>query len=88
MAVAESHDLVAFQLLVCVEADVVATLFGCRGWAITMDDRDIKQLVLVKLHHRAGENGIDAANGLPSPEGIIDAGIVDFGTAVIVPFDW
>ena len=48
-----------------------------------MDDRDIKQCVLVKLHHRAGENGIDAAIGLPSAEGTINAGIVDFRTATL-----
>jgi hypothetical protein len=53
-----------------------------------VDDRDIKQLVLVKLHYRASKNGINAAIGLPSSEGTIDAGIVDFGTAVVAPFDW
>ena len=84
MAVAEGHDLVAFQRLVSVEADVVATLFGCRGCAITVDDRDIKQLVLVKPHHGALEDGVDAAIGLPSPEGTIDAGIVDLGTAFAI----
>jgi hypothetical protein len=60
MAVAEGHDLVALQLLVPVEADVVATLFGsCRG-AITVDDCDIKPLVLVKFQHGAGKDGVDA----------------------------
>src|SRR4051812_4433420 len=59
-----------------------------RNGGITVDDRDIKQRVVVKLHHRAGEDGIDAAIGLPSPEGTIDAGIVDFRTVVVVPFNW
>ncbi|MBV8397311.1 MAG: hypothetical protein JOZ17_01040 [Acetobacteraceae bacterium] len=88
MAVAKGHDLVAFQLLVAVEADVVATLLGCRGCAIPVDDREIKQIVLVKLHHRAGKNSIDAAIGLPSAEGTINAGIVDFRTTIVVPLDW
>src|SRR3954452_13738451 len=88
MAVAEGDDLVAFQLLVSVEADAVATLLGRRRRAITVEDRDIKQIVLVKLHHRAGENSIDAAIGLPSPEGTINAGGVDFRTAVVIPVDW
>src|SRR3982751_3730881 len=84
MAVAEGHDLVAFQLLVPVEADVVATLLGGRGCAIAVDDRDIKQFVLVKFPHGALKNGIDAAIGLPSPEGTIDAGVVDFRTAFAI----
>jgi len=50
IAVAEGDDVVAFQLLVPVEADVVATLFGGRRRAVTVNDGDIKKLVVVKLH--------------------------------------
>jgi hypothetical protein len=51
------------------------------------DDRAIKQRVLVKLHHRAGENGIDAAVGLSSPKRTINARVVDFATAVLILVD-
>src|ERR1700712_2506440 len=53
MAVAEGHDLIAFDLLVSVETDVVAALLGGCRRPITVNDGDIKQRILVKLHHRA-----------------------------------
>src|SRR3954451_5609409 len=87
MAVAEGHDLVAFQLLVPVEADVVATLLGGRGCAITVDDRDIKQRVLVKFPHGALKNGVDAAIGLPASPSAIDAGVVDLRTTFAIFVD-
>lgn len=88
VAIAEGDDLVAFQLLVPVEANVVAALLGGRRRAIAMDDRDIKTLVLVKLHHRAGKDGIHAAIVLPPAEGIIDPGVVDLRTALAILVNW
>jgi len=69
------------------EAEVVAALLGSGRRAIAMDDRDIKQLVLVKPPHRAGENGIDAAVSLPPAEGTVNARVVDFGTAIVILVD-
>src|SRR3954452_23154612 len=87
MAVAEGDDLVAFQLLVPVEADAVATLLGRRRHAITVEDRDIKQLVLVKFPHGALKNGGDAAIGLPAAPSAIDAGVVDLRTTFAILVD-
>ena len=49
-----------------------------------MNDRDVKKLIVVKLHHRASENGIDAAIGLPPPPSTIDPGVVDLRTALTI----
>src|ERR1700712_5047119 len=70
-----------------VETDVVAALFGGRRRAITVDDRDVKPLVLVEFQHRARKNGVDAAIGLPPPEGTIDAGVMDLETTFAIPVD-
>ena len=43
MPIAEGDDLVAFDLLVAAEADVVAALFGCRRRSIAVNDRNIQQ---------------------------------------------
>src|SRR3954468_3438528 len=82
MAVAEGHALVAFQFLVPVEADVAAALLGGCRRAITMDDRDIKQLVLVKLAYGSCKDGVDAAISIPPPPSTIEAGVVDLRTTV------
>ncbi len=59
MPIAEGDDLIAFDLLVAIEADVVAALFGCRGRAVAANDRNIQAVVLMKLQHRADKNGVD-----------------------------
>jgi hypothetical protein len=71
VAVAEGNDFVAFQLLVPAEADVVAALFGGRRRAIAMNDRGIEEVILLKLRHRASENGIHAAISLPPAQGAV-----------------
>jgi hypothetical protein len=38
----------------------------------------------MKLHHRASENGIDAAIGLPPPPGAVDPSVVDLGMALTI----
>src|SRR3954469_13994833 len=87
MAVAEGHDLVAFQLLVPVEADVVTALLGSCCRAIPVDDGDIKKLVLVKFQYGALKNGVDAAIGFPSSPSTIDARVVDLGTTFAILVD-
>src|SRR3954454_2962257 len=46
-----------------------------------------RKLIAVKLHHRASENGIDAAIGLPPPPSTIDPGVVDLGMALTILFN-
>jgi hypothetical protein len=66
MAIAENEDLVAFQVLMPRYPDW-HRLFRrcCRTFAV--NDRELEQLVLMKLAHRAGKYPIDKALGLPSP---------------------
>src|SRR3954447_21919824 len=84
---APSNDLVAFQLFVAIKADVVATLLGGCRRAIAVNNGGIKQLVLMKLHHRAGKNGVDAAVCFPPPPSAIDAGVVDLRTTFAIFLD-
>jgi hypothetical protein len=71
--IAEDYDLVAFELLVTAEAEVIAAFLGRCGRAIALDDGDVQAIVLMKFEHRAFENGIKASVCLPSPKGAIDA---------------
>src|SRR5271157_2912001 len=87
MPVAERDDLVAFQLFVPAEADVIATLFGRSRRTIAVNDRDIEKLVLVELHHRAGKNGVDAAIGLPPSPRAIDPRVVNLRTTFAILVD-
>src|SRR5580693_2931008 len=87
MPVTERDDLVAFQLLMAAEADVVATLFGRSRRAIAMNDRDIEKLVLVELHHRTAKNGVDAAIGLPPSPRAIDPRVVNLRTTLAILVD-
>src|SRR3984957_6595309 len=50
-AIAEGDHLVALDLLVAAEAEVIATLFRRRCRAVAMDDRRIETTVLMKLQH-------------------------------------
>src|ERR1700712_3335179 len=87
VAVAKGHDLVAFDLLVSVESDIVASLFrGCRG-AITVDDGHVEQPGLMESRDHGRENDIETAVGLPSAEGAINAGVVDLRMSVRVLFN-
>jgi len=53
MSIAEGHDLIAFNLLVAAEADVVATLFGCRRSAITMNlKKSVEFTPAKKIQHK------------------------------------
>jgi len=79
IAVAEGHDLIAFDLLVPVETDVVATLFRGRRRAIAVDDGHVEKAALVEPQHHHCENDIETAAGLPPTKGAIDPGVVDLG---------
>ena len=87
MPIAEGDDLVAFDLLVAAEADVVTALFGCRRRSIAVNDRNIQAVVLMKLQHRTGKNGVDAAIGYPPPPDAINPRVVNFKTPLAILFD-
>ena len=80
ISVAEGDDLIAFDLLVSVEADVVAALFRRRRRAIAMDDGHIEKAGLTKFQHHDCGNGIKTAPGLPPSKGAIKTGVVDLRT--------
>jgi hypothetical protein len=79
VAVAKGHDLLAFDLLVSVEADIVASLFRGRRRAIAMDNAHVKKARLMELKYHGRENDIETAVGLPPSEGAINTGAMDFG---------
>jgi hypothetical protein len=79
IAVAEGHDFIAFDLLVSVEADVVAALFCSRRRAIAVDDGHVEKAALVEPQYHDRENDIETAAGLPPPKGAINTGVVDLG---------
>jgi hypothetical protein len=79
IAVAEGHDLIALDLLVSVEADVVATLFRSRCRAISVDDGHVEEAALVEPQYHDRENDIETATGLPPSKGAINPGVVDLG---------
>lgn len=55
--------------------------------AVAVDDRKVKQLVLMKLLHRARKDGIDATIGLPATKRAVDARIVNFRVTFCIPVD-
>ena len=59
----------------------------CRR-TITVDDADVEVLFLVKLRHRARENGIKAPMGFKAPKGPIDSCVVDLRSPIFVLQRW
>lgn len=86
MPVAEGDGLVAFDLLVTAEAEVVASFLRRCGRAIAMNDGDVKTIVLSKPEHRAFENGFKTAVRLPPPKGSIDPRVLDLRGALRIVF--
>ena len=78
VAVAEWNDLIAFQVLVSAEPNVVAALLCDGCGAVTVDDGCIEQTSVEKSLHRAREVVVDAAISHPAPEGPVDARVVNF----------
>jgi hypothetical protein len=66
---------------------IVAALLRGSGRAVAVNDREVQELVLMKPVHRACENRVDAAIGLPSPQRPVDARVVDFRTTFGIPFN-
>jgi hypothetical protein len=86
--IAEGDDLVALDLLVTAEAEVIASFLGRCGRAIALNDGGVQTIVLSKPEHRALENGIKTAIRFPPPKGAIDARVVDLRTALAILLDW
>jgi hypothetical protein len=68
--VAEGDYLITLDLLVCVEADVVAALFRGRRGAIAVDDSQVEKVGLVKPQYHGDKNDIETATGLPPSKGV------------------
>jgi hypothetical protein len=85
--VAEDDSLIALNILVTAIADVVAPFLGRGRRAIAMNGAQIQAIVLVKLEHRAFEDGVKTALGLPSPKGAVDACGVDLATPMPILLD-
>ncbi len=52
-----------------------------------MDDARVEAVIAMKPEHRSLEHGIKASVRFPAPEGAINAGVVDLGTAVPILLD-
>ena len=87
IAIAEGDDLVAFDLLVPAEPDVVAAfLRRCRR-TIAMDDSGVEKIGLMKHCHRTCKNGVKTAVRLPPSKRAVDARVMNFRTAFGIFFD-
>ncbi|MHB9841731.1 hypothetical protein Q8F57_043840 [Paraburkholderia terrae] len=76
-AITEGHYLVALQMLVAAVTKVVAAFLRSSRSAVAMDDRQIEELVPMKLMHRTGKDPLDAAIGLPAPHHAVNARVVN-----------
>ena len=74
-------------MLLSAVPQAVAALLRGSGRAVAVNDREIEELVLMKLAHGAGKDPVDAAIGLPSPQRPIDARVVDFRTTFGIRFN-
>jgi hypothetical protein len=75
-----------FALLVCVTrgAHAIATFFGHRVGAITMEDAQVERVVLRQMPH-TGDKGMRNRPVIsPLGEDFVDGGVVDFGLALAI----
>jgi hypothetical protein len=86
VSIAERDYLIAFDLLVAAEADVVAALLRCRGCAIPMDDADVQMIMFLQRRYRPNENGVQTTVRLPPAKGAVNARIVDLRTTLLILF--
>jgi hypothetical protein len=85
--IAEGDDLVALDLLVATEAEVVAA-FLCRGRrAVAVDDVGVEQIGRMQRGDRTGEDPVKTALRLPVPEHPVNARVMNFRTAVPICCD-
>jgi hypothetical protein len=77
--IAECHDLVALEVLVAAEAEVVAARLGHGGAAVAIYDACVEQTVLMQREHRAREDHLAVAVVVPAAELTVYAPVVDLG---------
>ena len=65
VVIAENDDLVALDLLVPAEANVVTTLLGRRRRAIAVGDADVEKAMLFEHQYRALEDRVETATANP-----------------------
>ena len=88
VAIAQGHHLVAFQMLVAAIPEVIAAFLRGRCRAIAVNNRQIKQLVIVKPGNRTGKDGIDTTGALPAAKRPVDPRVVNLGQSLSIPVDW
>lgn len=74
-------------MLVPAVTEVVAAFLRGRRRAVTVNDPELKQRIVMKPAHRTGKDRIEATIGLPAPQRAIDARVMNFRTATGVPLD-
>ena len=80
--ITESDDLVALDLLVAAEAEVVAAFLGCGCRAIAVDDVGVEQMRGMQRGDRTAEDPVKATPRLPIPEHPVNARVMNFRTAI------
>ncbi len=86
--IAESDDLVALDLLVAAEAEVVAAFLGRGRRAVAVDDVGVEQMRGMQRGDRTGEDPVKTTPRLPVPEHPVNARVMNFRTAVRAFIDW
>lgn len=87
VAIAKRDDLVALDVFVPAEANVVATLLGHSRGAVAVNHRCVEQIVLKQSSHRTRENCIDTAVDYPATKDSVDARVMDFRQPICVLFN-
>ena len=87
MAIAKGDDLVALDVFVPAEANVVATLLGHSRGAVAVNHRCVEQFVLKQRSHRIREDSIDTAVNYPATKDSVDARVMDFCQPICVLFN-
>ena len=87
ISITKGDDLVAFDLLVPAESDVIAALLRRCRRAITVDHRGVQEIGLMKRQHGSGEDRIETAIRLPPAKDTPDAGMVNLPATLLVLFD-
>ncbi len=83
VAIAEGHHFIAFEVFMPAESEVIATFVCYCRCPISMNDADVEVLFLVKLPHRALENGLKASLGFEASKGAIDSRVVALRSSIL-----
>ena len=78
-AIAQGHHLVALEMFVAAVTEVIAAFLCRRRRAIAVNDRQIRQLVIIKPAYRGRKDGLHATSGLPAAKRTVDPRVVNLG---------